>query len=82
MARNEGSTIEEPAEPQPHADTASQTFVVGDGTPASCTKDGIQDQLWAALAVAAARVFFNCGPEPVTIPIDRGSSGQPLTFSR
>jgi predicted outer membrane repeat protein len=80
MARNEGSTIEEPAEAQPHADPALQTFVVGDGTPASCTKDAIQYELWAALAVGGGRVFFNCGPDPVTIPIDSGSSGQPLSF--
>jgi predicted outer membrane repeat protein len=80
MARNEGSTIEEPAEAQPQVDPALQTFVVGDGTPASCTKDAIQYELWAALAVGGGRVFFNCGPGPVTIPIDSGSSGQPLTF--
>jgi predicted outer membrane repeat protein len=80
MARNEGSTIEEAAEAQPHADPALQTFVVGDGTPASCTKDAIQYELWAALAVGGGRVFFNCGPDPVTIPIDSGSSGQPLSL--
>jgi hypothetical protein len=80
MARNEGRTIQEPAEPQPQADTALPIFVVGDGTPASCTKDAIQFELWAALAASGGRVFFNCGPGPVTIPIGTGSSGQPLSF--
>ena len=80
MARNEGSTIQEPAEPQPQVDTALPIFVVGDGTPASCTKDAIQFELWAALAAGGGRVFFNCGPSPVTIPITTGSSGQPLSF--
>lgn len=81
MARNEGNAIQEPAQPQPPADPALQIFVVGDGTPASCTKDAIQYELWAALAVGGGRVFFNCGPDSVTIPIDSGSSGQPLSFS-
>jgi len=80
MARNEGSTFAGPAETEPQLDPALQAFVVGDGTPASCTKDAIQYELWAALAVGGGRVFFNCGPGPVTIPIDSGSSGQPLTF--
>jgi len=77
MARSEGIAIQEPAEPQPQADVAVQIFVVGDGTPASCTKDAIQFELWAALAAGGGRVFFDCGPSPVTIPI---STGEPLTF--
>src|SRR5262245_45047445 len=80
MAGDEGSTIQETAEPQPQADTAFQIFVVGDGTAPSCTKDAIQFELWSALAAGGGRVFFNCGPGPVTIPISLGSSGQPLSF--
>ncbi len=45
-------------------DTSTPTTVVGTGTAASCTD--------SALAAAVARggvVTFDCGPEPVTIPV-------------
>lgn len=45
-------------------DTSSPTTVVGQGTAASCTFD--------RLAAAVARggvITFDCGPEPVTIPV-------------
>jgi len=48
----------------PLADTSAPQAVVGNGTPASCTE--------AALASALAGggiVVFDCGPNPVTIPI-------------
>jgi hypothetical protein len=54
-----------PAEAMP-ADTSSPTTVVGTGTPESCTSDAFVD------AVAAGGVItFDCGPEPVTITLDR-----------
>lgn len=47
-------------------DTSSPDHVVGDGTPASCTGDAFVS------AVAAGGVItFNCGPDPVTITLDR-----------
>ncbi len=47
-------------------DVSSPTTVVGTGTPASCTGDAFID------AVAAGGVItFDCGPEPVTITLDR-----------
>src|SRR5262252_541378 len=74
-ARQTASTVD--ANAPARVDTTRQLFLVGDGTPASCTKDAIQYELWAALAAGGGNVFFNCGPDPVTIPI---SSGNPLTF--
>jgi hypothetical protein len=38
--------------------------IVGNGTPASCTRDAI-----AAALVGGGSVTFNCGASPVTIPI-------------
>ena len=74
-AQKAASTVDANAPAQ--VDTTRQIFLVGDGTPASCTKDAIQFELWAALAAGGGNVFFNCGPDPVTIPI---STGDPLTF--
>ncbi|NTX66189.1 hypothetical protein HUA74_36580 [Myxococcus sp. CA051A] len=48
------------------ADSSRPTTVVGTGTPASCTS--------AAFVEAVARggvITFDCGPEPVTITLDR-----------
>ncbi len=54
-----------PAEAAPE-DTSSPDRVVGDGTPASCTADAFID------AVAQGGVItFDCGPDPVTITLDR-----------
>jgi hypothetical protein len=48
------------------ADVTRPTTVVGTGTPASCTSDAFVD------AVARGGVItFDCGPEPVTITLDR-----------
>ncbi len=48
------------------ADVSAPTRVVGDGTPASCTADAFID------AVAGGGVItFDCGPDPVTITLDR-----------
>jgi hypothetical protein len=48
------------------ADSSSPTTVVGSGTPESCTADAFVD------AVANGGVItFDCGPEPVTITLDR-----------
>jgi hypothetical protein len=48
------------------ADVSNPRTVVGDGTAASCTADAVID------AVAAGGVItFDCGPDPVTITLDR-----------
>lgn len=47
-------------------DTSAPDHVVGDGTPESCTSDAFVD------AVALGGVItFACGPEPITITLDR-----------
>lgn len=47
-------------------DTSSPDHVIGDGTPASCTSDAVVE------AVAAGGIItFACGPEPITITLDR-----------
>lgn len=47
-------------------DVSQPTSVVGTGTPASCTSDAFVE------AVARGGVItFDCGPEPVTITVDR-----------
>ena len=54
-----------PAEAGPE-DTSSPDRVVGTGTPESCTADAFID------AVALGGVItFDCGPDPVTITLDR-----------
>ena len=47
--------------PAPPAHAAG---VVGDGTPASCTRDAL-----AAALASGGEIRFNCGSAPVTIPI-------------
>jgi len=47
-------------------DVSQPTTVVGTGTPASCTSDAVVE------AVARGGVItFDCGPDPVTITLDR-----------
>ena len=47
-------------------DTSDPDRVVGDGTPGSCTSDAVVE------AVAAGGVItFSCGPDPVTITMER-----------
>jgi hypothetical protein len=54
-----------PAEAGPE-DTSSPDTVVGTGTPESCTADAFID------AVAGGGIItFDCGPDPVTITLDR-----------
>ena len=54
-----------PAEAGPE-DTSSPDHVVGTGTPESCTADAFID------AVAQGGIItFDCGPDPVTITLDR-----------
>ena len=50
-------------EPKPFIDPLKE-LVVGDGTAASCTNEAIQEA-----TTAGGHITFNCGPEPVTIPI-------------
>jgi hypothetical protein len=62
---NPEATCGVPAEAQP-ADVSHPTTVVGDGTPAGCTSDAFVE------AVARGGVItFDCGPDPVTITLDR-----------
>jgi hypothetical protein len=47
-------------------DISNPDIVIGDGTPESCTSDAFVD------AVArGGTITFDCGPEPVTITLDR-----------
>jgi len=48
------------------ADVSSPRTVVGDGTPASCTGDAV-----IAAVAAGGVITFDCGPDPVTITLDR-----------
>ncbi len=48
------------------ADSASPRTVVGDGTAASCTGDA-----FIAAVAAGGVITFACGPDPVTITLDR-----------
>lgn len=58
-----GCAIPEEAGPE---DTSSPDHVVGTGTPESCTADAFVD------AVAQGGIItFDCGPDPVTITLDR-----------
>lgn len=64
-AGNPDGQCEIPADAMP-ADVSSPTTVVGTGTPESCTSDAFVD------AVAGGGVItFDCGPDPVTIELDR-----------
>jgi hypothetical protein len=54
-----------PAEAGP-ADVSSPRTVVGKGTPASCTGDAV-----VAAVAAGGVITFDCGPDPVTITLDR-----------
>lgn len=47
-------------------DVSAPDHIIGDGTPGSCTADAFIN------AVAqGGKIVFNCGPEPVTITLDR-----------
>ncbi len=64
-AGNPDAPCDVPAEAGPE-DTSSPDHVVGTGTPESCTADAFID------AVAQGGVItFDCGPDPVTITLDR-----------
>ncbi|HVY48286.1 MAG TPA: hypothetical protein VHB21_20505 [Minicystis sp.] len=64
-AGNPDGHCDVPADAQPE-DVSHPTTVVGTGTPASCTSDAFVD------AVAKGGVItFDCGPDPVTITLDR-----------
>jgi len=47
-------------------DVSSPDHVIGDGTPASCTGDAVI----AAVALGGV-ITFDCGPDPITITLDR-----------
>lgn len=64
-AGNPDGSCAVPAEAQAE-DTSAPDHVVGDGTPESCTGDAFVE------AVAQGGVItFDCGPDPVTITLDR-----------
>jgi hypothetical protein len=48
------------------ADSSNPRTIVGDGTKASCTSDAV-----IAAVAAGGVVTFDCGPDPVTITLDR-----------
>jgi hypothetical protein len=48
------------------ADASIPTTVVGDGTPESCTSDA-----FVAAVAEGGVITFDCGPDPVTITLDR-----------
>jgi hypothetical protein len=48
------------------ADVSTPRTVVGDGTAASCTGDAV-----IAAVAAGGVITFSCGPDPVTITLDR-----------
>jgi hypothetical protein len=48
------------------ADTAAPRAVIGDGTPASCTGEAV-----IAAVAGGGVITFACGPDPVTITLDR-----------
>lgn len=48
------------------ADSSNPRTVVGDGTAASCTGDAV-----IAAVAAGGVITFDCGPDPITITLDR-----------
>jgi len=48
------------------ADTSAPNHVVGDGTPASCTGEA-----FVSAVAEGGVVTFDCGPDPITITLDR-----------
>ena len=62
---NAEATCSVPAEAAP-ADVSNPTTVVGRGTPDTCTSDD-----FVAAVAKGGVVTFNCGPAPVTIPLNR-----------
>jgi hypothetical protein len=48
------------------ADVSSPRTVVGNGTPAGCTGDAV-----IAAVAAGGVITFDCGPDPITITLDR-----------
>src|SRR5262245_43037768 len=47
-------------------DVSQPRTVVGSGTPAGCTSDAV-----VAAVAQGGVITFNCGPDPVTITLDR-----------
>ena len=48
------------------ADVSVPDHIVGDGTPGSCTAEAFIDAV-----SKGGRIVFNCGPDPVTITLDK-----------
>jgi len=65
QAGNPDGECDVPAEAQAE-DTSAPDQVIGDGTAASCTADAV-----VAAVAAGGVVTFDCGPDPVTITLDR-----------
>lgn len=64
-AGNQDANYPVPAEAGP-VDVSLPDQIVGDGTPGSCTCDAFIDAV-----EKGGKIVFNCGPEPVTIRLDR-----------
>jgi hypothetical protein len=65
LAGNPGSNYQVPLEARAE-DVSDPDYVIGDGTPESCTCDEVVE----AVALGG-KIVFNCGPDPVTIKMDR-----------
>jgi predicted outer membrane repeat protein len=63
----------------PHTVLPERIFIIGDGTPASCTQTEIQDRLATAGAFGGGTVVFRCGADPLTIDIT-GAGVAPLNL--
>ncbi|MGE0788618.1 MAG: hypothetical protein AB7S26_23305 [Sandaracinaceae bacterium] len=64
-AGNQDGDCAIPAEAGPE-DTSSPDHVIGDGTPASCTAQAVIDTV-----ALGGVITFDCGPDPITITLDR-----------
>src|SRR6267142_2605195 len=53
----------------PQSAVAAKPLTIGDGTPASCTEAALQEALAIATASGGGTIKFNCGGDPVTIPL-------------
>jgi hypothetical protein len=47
-------------------DVSAPDHIIGDGTPASCTEEA-----FIKAVAEGGKIVFNCGPEPVTIKLDK-----------
>ena len=65
LAGNPGSNYQVPEEAE-EEDVSDPDHVIGDGTPESCTCEDFVEAV-----ASGGKIVFNCGPDPVTIKMDR-----------